>query len=77
MTETMRSARLVGIRQMQIDRVPVTPPQAGEIQVAQQQILEGLRRVDFQVQQRGLGVRRAGLGRQGGACRRFRFDRRQ
>ena len=33
MTDTMRSARLVGIRQMQIDRLPVTPPQAGEIQV--------------------------------------------
>lgn len=33
MTDTMRSARLVGIRQIQIDRLPVTPPQAGEIQV--------------------------------------------
>jgi L-iditol 2-dehydrogenase len=33
MTKTMRSARLVGIRQMQIDRLDVPAPAEGEIQV--------------------------------------------
>lgn len=33
MNRQMRSARLVGIRQMQIDQLPVPVPQAGEIQV--------------------------------------------
>lgn len=33
MSATMRSARLTGIRQMQIDQLPVPTPQAGEIQV--------------------------------------------